>query len=155
MAEADVVIPLDVPWGLDPDVPDPVVLQGESMLVLVARASRPSGHFGEDVVLTFEHCRISCFGYPNDEALAGHPLAQRGLGHYGIFEVLGSSWINVLAGRNRVAFPSATWPSGEPLRHFVVTFHDSTFECLASSMDAQFSAEPREHLLPSLARRLC
>jgi len=32
------------------------------------------------------------FGGPNDEALGGHPLYERGLGRYGVYEVFNSSW---------------------------------------------------------------
>jgi hypothetical protein len=31
-------------------------------------------------------------GYPDNEALPGHPLYSKGLRHYGRYEVLESSW---------------------------------------------------------------
>ena len=154
MAEADVVVELDVPWRFDAGAPMPVVLQREEAIVVIGWASRSSGHVGENIVLTFEGCLISRFGYPNDEALPGHPLARRGLGYYGIFEVLRSSWTAELAAQNCVVFPEADWPSGEPLRHFVVTFHDSTFECLARDVEGRFSTESRAALLASATRQL-
>ena len=72
------------------------------------------------------------FGHPNDEALSGHPLYERGLGPYGTYEVLNSSWIRQMEARNRVAFPETKdWLSSS--RHVVVCFHDTTLEFVASS----------------------
>ncbi|HEX8863370.1 MAG TPA: hypothetical protein VGC06_30595 [Actinomycetes bacterium] len=42
------------------------------------------------------------WGPPNDEALQGHPLVDRGLRPYGVFRVEGSSWIRQLERMNRV-----------------------------------------------------
>lgn len=73
------------------------------------------------------------FGPPNDEAFAGHPLAARGLEPYGIFEVLGSSWLRALERMNAV-HPHHDPTAYARLRHFVFAFHDSTFECAARSL---------------------
>lgn len=86
----------------------------------------------------FVHCAVTMFGYPNDEALPGHPLYRSGLSAYGVFEVVNSSWIRQVTEQNRVAFPS-TRDSRE--RHFIFTFHDSTFECIAD--DLNVSVQPR------------
>ncbi len=37
-------------------------------------------------VIEFHDCLIREFGYPNDEALGGHPLYERGLRFYGVYE---------------------------------------------------------------------
>lgn len=95
-------------------------------------------HPGErqSVVIYATACMIATFGYPNDEALPGHPLYAAGLGHYGIFEVGDSSWKRHVIKQNRRCFPR-TPPHYESLRHFVVTFQDSTFECLAQELTAR------------------
>lgn len=154
MGEENVVVTLDVPWRVDPGASAPVVLHGGSSTVIVANASVSAGHEGESVVLSFEGCVVSRFGYSNDEALPGHPLSKRGLGYYGIYEVLNSSWILELQRQNRDAFPNTDWPAGPPVHHFVATFHDDTFECIALRLDGRFSAEPRSDLLAAAARRL-
>ena len=79
----------------------------------------------EFAVLRFPVCQIVKFGYPNVEALPGHPLYSKGLSYYGLFEALDSSWIKTLAEKNLVSFPNPS-PSRPSRRHFVVTFHDST-----------------------------
>jgi hypothetical protein len=79
---------------------------------------------------------IATFGYPNDEALPGHPLYGAGLGPYGVFEVSDSSWKRQIIEQNKRCFPR-TPPHYDSLRHFVVTFQDSTFECLAGELSAR------------------
>ena len=91
--------------------------------------------------MEFEHCRRTLFGGPNDEALPEHPLYQKGLaalGH-GICEVLNSSWAKEVmsqAGRSAERiwgdrFDKAYGKHDWSTRHFIVSFHDGTFECLA------------------------
>jgi len=83
--------------------------------VAVVRFSRASAHF---------------FGPPNDEAFSGHPLAARGLEPYGAFEVLSSSWLRALERMNSV-HPRHNPQSFSGRRHFILTFHDTIFECVA------------------------
>jgi len=106
----------------------PALVQTEHRATLVFDTRDPSTR----VVVTFHDCLATQFGYPNDEALAGHRLSRLGLRPYGVFEVTDSSWLERLSRENKVAFPSG---SMNGLRHFVITFHDSTFECLASGYE--------------------
>jgi hypothetical protein len=62
-------------------------------------------------------------GPPGDVDLEIHPLAAQGLSGYSVHEVVASS----------LAAEIAAVGSAEPaLRHFVITFQESTFECVAS-----------------------
>jgi hypothetical protein len=70
------------------------------------------------------------FGPPNDEGLEGHPLYSRGLDYHNCFEVRESSWIRSFERMNRVHM----WHDATRFaryRHFIITFQDSTFECIA------------------------
>lgn len=83
-------------------------------------------------VATFRMVYAHMFGPPNDEAFSGHPLAARGLCPYAAFEVEHSSWLHSLERMNSVH------PYHKPERfarykHFILSFHDTTFECLAES----------------------
>src|SRR5688500_9729003 len=71
-------------------------------------------------------------GAPNDEAFAGHPLAERGLQPYGAYEVEGSSWLATLERMNSV-HPYYRPERFKKYRHFILSFHDTTFECIAES----------------------
>jgi hypothetical protein len=107
-----------------PGSPLPVVFADDQELILAYET-------GEEVtILRFERPFAHTLGPPNDETLHGHPLAKYGLAPYGIFEVLRSPWVNEFERRNRV-HPRHDRRKYDGLRHFVFTFHDSTFECLA------------------------
>jgi hypothetical protein len=85
------------------------------------------------LAVEFSHILCHYFGWPNDEVLNGHPLHKRGLGFYGVFEVLDSSWIRSLEAGN--SLHDRHNPAGfVKARHFVFTFHDNTFECIAEGI---------------------
>jgi hypothetical protein len=85
-------------------------------------------------VVRFVGCYAHMFGPPNDEAFMGHPLASRGLKPYGAFRVRNSSWIRALERMNSVhsAHTPAMFARYE---HFILSFHDSTFECVAKGVE--------------------
>ena len=86
---------------------------------------------GDEHVVVLDGVHSVMFGSPNDEALHGHPLADRGLGAYAAHEVVSSSWIRGLERMNR-AHSVHSAAACARLRHFILTFHDSTFECVCS-----------------------
>jgi hypothetical protein len=128
--------------------PLPVVLANEHALLVAYYTESPhpkwdgtnprsiSAATTEDpvAVVDFGLARAHYLGPPNDEAFHGHPLASRGLRPYGAFEVGNSSWIRALAEMNAV-HPRHSPALFASLRHFILTFHDSTFECVAKEFD--------------------
>jgi hypothetical protein len=137
----DEVIKLDVPWLPDAGSPAPHLFAGDIGPAIVAyRTSSLAPSDDEFAVLRFPMYEIVKFGYPNDEALPGHPLYPKGLTFYGIFEVRDSSWSRALAEQNLVSFPNPS-PSATSGRHFVVTFHDSTLECIAEGIEGRFASD--------------
>jgi len=105
----------------------------ESMAVAVIRFRCPCAHM---------------FGPPNDEAFSSHPLADRGLEPYAVFEVRQSSWLRQLERMNSVHSQHKRERFMENKKHFVFTFHDSTFECIAKGFDVQLC---RGSMLSALA----
>ncbi len=75
-------------------------------------------------------CAALSFGPPNDEALQGHRLYDLGLTAYTAQEVVNSRWIAAQEEANRV-HRSHSAELFRPHRHFIITFHDSTFEFVA------------------------
>ncbi len=124
--------------------PCPIVLAAEHALIVAyfvesvdpewdgtsARMVGPNTRGEPAALVMFSMAKASMFGPPNDEAFTGHPLASRGLRPYGAFEVLDSSWIRVLESMNAV-HPSHRPEHYSAFRHFVLSFHDTTFECVA------------------------
>lgn len=119
---------LDLPT-METGAPMPQILAEEGRLVL--------GYFLNEgvedeacAIFKADHYRAFKFGPPNDEALSGHPYYDKGLGYYGVYEVLHSDWIAELEVANRVHsrhLPDLFLAD----RHFVFTFHDTTFELIA------------------------
>ena len=83
------------------------------------------------VIVRFSLCYAHQFGAPNDEAFEGHPLHERGLEPYSNFEIVNSSWLRQLEKMNSVHPYHDKESFLNEQRHFVLAFHDSTFECIA------------------------
>jgi hypothetical protein len=139
--DQDVVVPLTDMPAASPGAPEPVVLADEGSAVVAYYASdnlnwdtaQPEDLGDEHVVvLRFHEVHSLMFGVPDDEALSGHPLAGRGLTAYGAFRIDQSSWIRRLERMNAV-HPRHSAAAYSSLFHFILTFHDSTFECVCGS----------------------
>jgi hypothetical protein len=130
----------DVPFP-STRAPDPLLLASEEALVVAyipaATSSDQAAGAGlasvappPTTIVVFRHCYATHFGLPNDEAVASHPLADRGLRPCGAFEVEHSSWLRQLEMRNR-AHPRHDPEQFQRLHHWVWTFKDSVLECAA------------------------
>ncbi|MEP3073653.1 hypothetical protein [Maricaulis sp.] len=73
-------------------------------------------------------------GPPDEETLAGHPLASRGLYPCGAFEVRRSDWIDALRQADSIR-PSHSDERFRKLRHFIFTFRESTVEVAADGYE--------------------
>ena len=86
----------------------------------------------EDVVALVEFLGVVNykFGGPNDEVIHGHPLYRHGLKAYTAHEIINSKWIAEQEQINAVHsyYNPERW---KKLKHFVLTFHDEMFECIA------------------------
>ena len=119
-----------VPWSTPPDMnsgtPFPAISVLNDSLFIAYVCHNPEfpgwdtgetvEHPGFDIysaVVRFSGVVAHYLGSPTDEALYRHPLYSRGLKFYAFHEVLRS--------------PKAA----NPLRHWIATFHDETFEVVA------------------------
>jgi hypothetical protein len=140
-SSAERIIPLDLGVRQDAAVPAPWLLQTDRRCFLIFSLAEPPGMLG---IVEWLSCAGAVLGGLNDEAFAGHPLYRRGLEDlpYGAGEVVGSAWVRELDAANAHGYlggranPPAdvvervSPPSG--LRHFILEFHDSSFECVAT-----------------------
>ena len=157
----DSVVELDGVPQSSPGAPMPVVVASERVLqVAYLVHAEPDWNDPSSIddlegpepcaLVRFERPYAWMHGPPNDEAMRGHPLASRGLTAYGAFRVERSSWVRLAERRNRVH--ASHDPSRfEALRHYVFTFHDSTFECLARGFDATELDGPMSRVLHEMA----
>lgn len=68
------------------------------------------------------------FGPPDENEIYFHPMASIGLEPYSAFELAPSEWADKMTFTN-------------DLRHYIFTFHDSTFEILARSYSIEVIRE--------------
>lgn len=128
--EHDRVVELDdIPKPVT-GAPDPIVVANEHAVVVSYVTEYPKTFCS----VRFHLARTHLFGAPNDETLQGHPLWNRGLGFYGVFRVDQSSLIRRLAVMNSV-HKRHSHSMFDELSHYIFTFQDSTFECVARSYE--------------------
>lgn len=160
--EHDRVVPFDGVPKLDA-VASPIVLAPPSAVVLVyviatpphewdrvwveTRATEPK----QLAVVKFPGASSHMLGLPNDEVLHGHPLSSRGLQAYSAQEVLNSSWVRGLERVNSV-HDRHDRERFLKLRHFIFTFHDVTFECIASRFSSETSCHSAVDILLPLMK---
>jgi hypothetical protein len=122
----------------EPGAPCPIVFAEEHGLVLsywvpdephYQPTTAPLG------VVRFGKPYMHLFGPPDEDAIAGHPLSGRGLYPCGVFRVDHSSLVRCLERMNAVQ-PTHDPRRFEALVHYIFTFHDSTFECVAESLES-------------------
>lgn len=144
-------IPVDVGFVPEAAVSGAVLLQTEDAAFITFSAMRKTTdgrlESAGRALVELEDCEITKFGYPNDEARSGHLLAERGMDTYGVFEVVGSRWVAANTEQNRKVFPNTP---DSALRHFVFTFHDSTFECVARGLRPTLTTKPLDGVLSGL-----
>src|SRR5688572_11329526 len=123
MSDVDHVVPLDIGCVPEAAVSGATLLGDEYLTYLLfnAMCARPNGtrEAAGLAVVKFDSCSVTKFGYPNDEALPGHPLYANGLSYYGVYEVLRSRWVAEKTRQNRVSFPPT--PDDMTRRHFIFT----------------------------------
>jgi hypothetical protein len=160
--------PLDFPVRWDTGAPLPFVLSSEQRTFLTfyvrvpdagwdgtyVNVKDPGDASSETLALVeFQHCHSVRFGGPNDEVLHGHPLYGKGLEEYTAQVVRHSSWLRSLEAINAIhtQYRPDSW---RELNHYVLWFHDSTFECIARSFTVEVFQEPMAVLLDRVSRRL-
>ncbi len=100
--------------------------------------------------IKFLHCVYHSHGTPNDEALHGHLYYALGLKHYSFSVVEDSELIEKLRIINSVHqyYNPLKWAK---YKHYIITFKDSTFECVAAGYEVtEYPTTPKEQALSIL-----
>ena len=71
------------------------------------------------------------YGYPNDEGLGQHPMAEFGLRWYDFFLVTNSTWINEMKERR----PAGSYDLFENYEHYIITFKDITLDIVSKKFE--------------------
>ncbi len=149
--DLDIVHPQeDIPQS-SVGAPLPVVFSDEFTTVVAYLTQNSASALNDDnALIKFDRCYAHMFGPPNDEAFAGHPLADRGLEPYSAFQIEQSSWVRQLERMNSV-HPYHKPERFDRLNHYILAFHDSTFECLAESFSVKVVPGPLQSLMGEIA----
>jgi len=138
--------------------PIPIILADEHLTIVAYYTQEDNNldinEMDEPVaIVSFKRCYAHMFGPPNDEAFHGHPLASRGLRPYSFFLIKNSSWLRKLEQMNSV-HPYHSSKLFEDYSHFVLSFHDSTFECIASSYEYEIVKAPLSKVIETMKSKL-
>ena len=166
--EKDKVIPLDDVPQSSVGAPIPIVLAGEhDVLVTYYLQNTPEDWDGTTVnvvgndiegepvaIVKFSLCFAHMFGPPNDEAFSGHPLSDRGLEPYSAFKIENSSWVRKLEKMNSVYPYHNKEHYMQGRNHYILSFHDSTFECIAEGYEINTSTGSVSSMVPSMVKHL-
>lgn len=131
-------------FQMDAGAPSPLVLSNDNELFVsfyankVHSVSEPQERntvYDEGVItLRFNSYIKYTFGFPNDETLSGHPYNKFGLESYAFYEVMDSDFIRQLMIIDS-AHPYHTTSKWKEYKHYVLTFHDNMFECVAKGFE--------------------
>lgn len=104
-------------------------------------------------IVTIGGCVATRFGSPNEEVFHGHYLYGHGQEAYEAQIVMNSPWLREVQAINSVhsQYNPNRWTD---VKHFILWFHDSTFECLAKSLTPEIIHDIMPNLLTRLAGKL-
>lgn len=82
------------------------------------------------ISIKFNRFQKYTFGSPSDELIHGHPYYKLGLRSYSFYELKDSDLIKSLQeiSKAHVYYSPNGW---EKYKHYILTFHDNMFECVA------------------------
>lgn len=137
--------------------PNPVVLSAESKTIVSYYIQENDldymNEFESIAIISFERCRSTMFGPPNDEAFSGHPLYSKGLRPYSAFIIENSSWLRNMIKMNSV-HPNHNEKHFKDYKHYVLSFHDSTFECIAESFSVEIVNDTISNVINLMKEKL-
>lgn len=82
------------------------------------------------ILISFENSIYATFGGPSSDTIYGHPYHKYGLSSCGFYQLENSALIQYLENINKV-HPYHNSERWKHYKHFILTFHDDMFECVA------------------------
>ncbi|HWQ46464.1 MAG TPA: hypothetical protein VN376_06330 [Longilinea sp.] len=134
-------VPIDFPLQWDSATPVPQLLVNGSITVLIFdlhTTSTKNDGIERIAVVRFHNCVSVRMGSPNSEALHNHPLRHKGLMQNTAHLVHASRWIAELESMNK-GNSQLEQDSWKKLSHYIFTFRDGLFECVALSYNIETS----------------
>lgn len=125
---------------MDYGAPSPLIIANDHHLLVAFQGDADTLEEEYVICVKFARPRKHRFGLPGDETISGHPYHQLGLGAGGFYELENSDWIAELQEIARVHryYNPDSWIKQ---KHYILTFHDNMFECVAESFTILESKE--------------
>ena len=143
-------IDLGIVWSAGAPMPIMLADGGHTFLLVYLRDDDPVT--GEERVgtIAFHGCVIEAFGYPGEDTLHSHRLFGKGLRYFDAFVVRNSVWLKEHKRIDSV-HPTSHQPAWwDALNHYVLTFKDNNFECLAARVSTRTYVAPMKEVLRQL-----
>jgi hypothetical protein len=150
-------------FEMDMGAPSPLVISNDTELYVLFYADKAdwSGQLHERndvydkgiVLLKFIGSVKHVFGIPSNETIQGHPYYKLGLRSFGFFEVKNSPLIKELQNIQKV-HPSYNPSKWELYKHFIISFHDNMFECVAREFEIREENVSQYHQAISLLNEM-
>jgi len=167
------VSPEGLIWRLAPYIEGPIIFQTYGSVILVFDVSclKDNGFYEDFLSEKLSTNRLlavvqvkgylhSKFGFPGAEEIDANSLSEKGLMGYGIFEVVNSLWekefqekrFNTWWHKVRLtSIPDIIYPSK---RHFIISFKECCFECLADELDIILTEETDEQIRQFIIKQM-
>lgn len=140
------LIEIEGQFQMDVGALSPLLIADEGNLRLIFYSNDENSHLYDPgiIELSFKNHGFFSFGPPNDEALNGHPYYELGLRSYAFYELQDSELIAKISTYSRHHHfynPNAYDKS----HHYILTFKEQLFECVASSFEVYKHPESIYH----------
>ncbi|MBD1432702.1 hypothetical protein H8B06_07700 [Sphingobacterium sp. DN00404] len=131
-------------FEMDFGSPSPTILSNDNELFIAFYADRQNSstipqerniiHDTGIFALKFKVYLKYAFGLPGEETIQGHPYSKLGMKSYSFYELKNSELIKSLQDIEKV-HPQYNPKKWEMYRHYILTFHDNMFECIAQDFE--------------------
>ncbi len=131
-------------FEMDSGSPSPTILSSDNELFIAFYTTKPrisnipvmrNTIFDTGIVaLKFKYCLKYTFGMPGDETIEGHPYSKLGMKSYSFYELRDSDLIKSLQEIGEI-HPNYNPKKWEMYKHYILTFHDNMFECIAKDFE--------------------
>lgn len=130
-------------FEMDCGSPSPTILSNDSELLIAFYANKESASIipQHNIInntgifaLKFKVYLKYTFGLPGEETIQGHPYSKLGMKSYSFYELRNSDLIKSLQNIEKV-HPEYNPEKWEIYKHYILTFHDNMFECIAQDFE--------------------
>jgi len=126
------LVEIEGAFEMEYGAPCPLIIANDNHLLVAFLGDLGTFEKEPVICLNFSMPTKHRFGFPGDETVVWHPYYQLGLRAGGFYELENSDWIAELQEIDRLhrQHNPASWTNK---KHYILTFKDSLFECVAES----------------------